>query len=912
MNRDVKMKIDWRSLSTNIADAAAQGFWTTFGGDGVSSGITALINALGSIKLDDDPGEKAWKLFLLSFAWTVDEVRSESKFDAESLRLVVREIIDEAKERVDDGYEQIPATFLSRPTTLPLYRHLRDKFVARRAEFRSAGTETASELSARFDSAFSRAISEIWLRKADGFKSLMQLLEVPGANAANFELQWAAYRQKLIFDFEVSAMFGQEKSKISLAQAYVPLRCSWIERGGEDIGGRKENSYGYLDDALFEWLNQMSVDEAEDDVKLIGGGPGSGKSTSMKRLARVAADMPDVRPLYIPLQHIELEGGLREAITQYFTARTGGAFTASPLSREALEDGPKLLLIFDGLDEIARPGEAAAEVANLFVTKLDQLKSALQGDVAVPLKIIVTGRLPSFQAARKFRGALGKSALEVLGYAPIRFFNGKSDDIMALDQRPVWWRQYAPLAGLSCEVPLALKDDRLSDVTSEPLLCYLLVLSGFAVDNWEVAADNRNIIYQKLIDEVWRRGWGDPSKVKNRQGPGRHLQKSSFNALMETIALAAWLGGDARVATEEGFHSALKLTQGEAVWEEFKSDGGEDVTNLAMNFYLKSSEISHKGFEFTHKSFGEYLAARAVLKLAEEVIDFVPRHVDLALQMWVKATGTGALTHEVLGYMRDEIRLNVAREQGGYNQVSRLFDRMIVLAGTVIDEGAPVHGLSIANWRAAAQIQKNAETMIWAVLNSCILCLQKEGAARLIEIGFDESESRLKLLLDRVLYGEDSKAAILQCFSYMSAKNSDFFAMDLSGSNFSHSDLRGVNFNGCHLMKSNLSHCDLTEARFQRSSLDECNFRGSNIDGANFVDARPLHSDLFLNTIGQFHLSRRTLLDMEFDHSFDENRIYFKSEYDEMKGEWLKKARSADKVWSRRKDIDERESGGID
>ena len=89
-----------------------------------------------------------------------------------------------------------------------------------------------------------------------------------------------------------------------------------------------------------------------------------------------------------------------------------------------------------------------------------------------------------------------------------------------------------------------MTDPRLRGLTDEPLLCYLLALSGYAVDNWEEAAENRNRIYERLVNEIWKRGWGDGG----RQGAGKSLTQTHFNRLMETIALAAWRGGDTRVA----------------------------------------------------------------------------------------------------------------------------------------------------------------------------------------------------------------------------------------------------------------------------------------------------------------------------------------------------------------------------
>jgi hypothetical protein len=159
------------------------------------------------------------------------------------------------------------------------------------------------------------------------------------------------------------------------------------------------------------------------------------------------------------------------------------------------------------------------------------------------------------------------------------------------------------------------------------------VLSGFATANWEQAAENPNRIYKTLVDSIWYRGWGEGGA--KRQGPGRSLSKADFNILMQTIALAAWQGGDTRVATEQAFGNAVKIAQSEAAWENFKNDNGPDVTNLALNFYLKAAEKGQRGFEFTHKTFGDYLAARAIFDIAEDLTVLIRRKVDHAMTDWV-------------------------------------------------------------------------------------------------------------------------------------------------------------------------------------------------------------------------------------------------------------------------------------
>ena len=403
MTREVKLKVNWRELSAKLVEIVGQGFLSILGGDGISAGITALVGAVGSVKVDAEPGEKAWSLAVLCFAWALDDLKALPGVNPEGLRDAIEEALEEAKKKVDEGGEAVPITFIERPTTLPLYSALRDAIIVRKDIFRSGVHESDAVLRSRFDVAYDRAMFEVYSRRPEVYQSLISLLGSPAASAAERQMNWAAYRCRLVYEFEVRPVFGQEMTRLSLAQLYVPLRCYWLKDGAElDSPTLRASVQAYhvamLDEELDKWIEASSDD---DIIRLIGGGPGSGKSTTLRALARRMANRQDWHTLFIPLQRIDLEGELRAAVNRYFVDRTNGSFVQPPLSRAAIEDGPPLLLIFDGLDELARPGEAANEVVNLFSTKLANMVASLKGDGSKAIKVVVSGRMPSFQAAKR-------------------------------------------------------------------------------------------------------------------------------------------------------------------------------------------------------------------------------------------------------------------------------------------------------------------------------------------------------------------------------------------------------------------------------------------------------------------------------------------------------------------------------
>ena len=401
--------------------------------------------------------------------------------------------------------------------------------------------------------------------------------------------------------------------------------------------------------------------------------------------------------------------------------------------------------------------------------------------------------MPAFQSAIRYLTPPKNGCIEVHGYTPLN--SVKTHNFMDIDQRERWWSQYASLTGADQTLPSAFSSAKLASLTHEPLLCYLLVLSGYATENAEQAADNQNIIYKQLVDSIWQRGWGDGHK--KRQGPGRNLSKAEFNLLMQTIAMAAWQGGDTRVASEAGFQAAISVAGAKEAWESFKSDNGPDVTNLAMNFYMKSTEEGQRGFEFTHKSFGDYLAARAILDVALDLPSLIDRKVDHALSDWVEATATGNLTIEILQFLRDEVRLRMRdgrpADIKAFTEAKRAFERLI---STALSDGMPMHS-GTCNWRTSESRQANAESMAWAVVNALSLALSNQSDdIRLVNVTWPNERASFADLLRRLTRGQTRNSAALGCFSNILAPNADVFGLALS-----HIDLRGAhmpnaNFNG--------------------------------------------------------------------------------------------------------------------
>lgn len=837
ISRSHGVKFDWKEFAAGITETAANLVLKGWADAGTSA-FVSFAKSLSSLGIDTPREAKAWALCAFSFAWSLDQVKNEGDSHVEILRTVLKDVIKRIEGDVDARTYSINNTFFERPTTANIYRDMRDATIARKTEFLINPNTPDSVLSAKMDIAFNRAVFEIWSKKPDDYKEIKEFFAAPGMDVIEHDLSWTTYRSQLIHSFEVKPTFGQEVTGISLGQLYVPLRAYWVpERDNED----RDIYFNYvpvtahilrIDDELDAWVETPS---SSGRIKLIGGGPGSGKSTTLKAFARRLASKMNIRPIFIPLQHIEFNGDLKESINRYFTDKINGPFVHPPLHRPYVEDGAPLVLIFDGLDELVAPNEAANEVIATFAAKVNNLVTSLRGDGEYNIRVIISGRMPAFQAAKRYLEIAPDSCLEVLGYNVIDDSNRiNKSDLWAKDQRQDWWNQYATARNIETTMPDALLSEDLESISQEPLLCYLLVLSGFATDNWEQAAENPNRIYSALMNDIYKRGWGD-GHIK-RHGPGRTMSNGDFLKLMRTIGLAAWLGGDTRVASDSAFHAALKITNAQRAWEDFEADNGPDVTNLAMNFYLKSAEGSQRGFEFTHKSFGEYLVALALIEVALASYDLVNRRVDFAMLEWANATSTGRITPEILEFMRNEIRLRLDDSGEAYEKILDLKKGFSKIADFAALEGFPLE--SGGNWRDADRSQNNSELAAWAILNSCMLALRSDSrSTEMLKL-----DSIRGFGLRELLYRQAKQSGVtpitLQCLAYIDTRSTYLFGSYGTGIDLSGAVLDNILVEGCYFSMGSFFGAFLENGSFGHSTFDNIDFRQCNFQNFHFNECR--------------------------------------------------------------------------
>lgn len=844
-NDPSKIRVEWGSLLFNMAEFVGQSLLVapTAGGS-VPDMLASAFSALKSVSMTDPVETRALGLFALALGGAVDSLTPQLGENASNdLNKLAKDVSRKLLQEVTSDRHLMDMEFFRSPSTNSLYMAVRGDISGLVAKAR--GQKNTAELQAKLDSAFAYSIFQGWRLRPDYFGSITSYLLNPGSELAQMQIDWAEYRAQLIESFKVKPLFGQMDQKASLSDIYVKLPGTFRTKYAD---GRATETKVDLHDDIGAWIEE---DNSADSVRLIFGGPGSGKSSFAKALAASLAERADKRPILVELQHANALGDLRQAIEQRLVVDQE-VFAVDPLSER--DDNRRLVLIFDGLDELVVPGSAAASrVADGFVVSLKALLRNLNSAGKCRAKVVVTGRTAIMQSFARSLEIGDRAALEVQGFV-------QQDETGLTDLRPQWWAKFAMAYRHDPEVPPALKVPELKEVTSEPLLCFLLALSGYLTGAWEEAADNTNRIYDKLVGEVWERRWGERALGESgRVGPSLSLHsKIDFDLLMETMALAAWWGGESRIATKSSFDAALVATGAGDVWSKFIADEGDDLANLALTFYFRRADIDSQGFEFTHKTFGEYLVARFLMKQATGKVAVPLRSRDIdkaeASERWCRYAIQGAPNFGIAPFLQNEARLvpleiillSIQELQGWLAHVVR--------------SGLPVHRRSGEEFRVLEYKNSCGHANIVACLAA--LSRAKDQAERNIiawniEVFHDEDASESCRIVRRVSeidrstvgvdfyrfkFGASTGGVAVNMFvpeayfeytdwGHMTIANGYFGASNFEGAKFLNAYVLDVGFDGCNMVDA-----DLTGADFSGSSFRGADLRNARLDDASLMD----------------------------------------------------------------------------
>ena len=845
------LKVDFSALAKALgkgAIAGSFGLWPGVAGSGVD-----VLSALG---LKSNTVEAiAWLLVQRSLLQGMSELTVECKTDLkqEPDFTLLCEQLDHALKSIDLS---LTPDFFKHPKRLPIVEQVQTPF---RQWLRTYGlsVEQAQSLSDRLPRYFVFALNEQWRVHPTDYAPLQSALGGPFESANARELAWmrySAWLQRRVDEPMFAEAFG-------LRQVYVPLRAYYERKvespDSDDYAASsqtkaRERCVVDLKAAIADWLAHQDKNDA---IRLICGGPGCGKSSFGKMLAADLIEAQTLPVLFVPLHQFNASGDLVEALNAFLRTDLDGILPPNPLETDNAER--QVLLIFDGLDELSMQGKIAAQVAQDFVREVQKKLLAFNRSETHVLALL-SGRdlvVDGIKAEFRKEGQI----LYVLPYFQIEEALQKhtyvdEQKLLHTDQRDDWWQTYGILKGKSYKkLPAELnQDQKLIEITAQPLLNYLVALS---YDRKEIdfsTESNLNVVYNDLLDQVYKRDWAD----YQHPALGNIKEKKDFVRILEEIAIACW-HGNGRTTTITKIEARCNNSSLKRVLEIFEGGGQEGVTRLLTAFYFRQSGIqgSEAAFEFTHKSFGEYLTARRIVlelqimqkQLTEHRNDpDTGRDEKECLKRWAILCGPTAIDDYLLSFLKDEVKQHPGEE------VLRWQQTLCELIGYLLHYGMPMEEVnSCPKFNDKVVHSRNASEALLAALSSCAWMTKVVSN---IKLPTSEAFGTWMMTLQGQRNDYNNNLTAFNCLNQLNLGLCNLFYRDLGRAR-----LQGANLAGANLQRANLQRANLAEARLQGANLEEINLEDANLKGANLTDTSLKGANLQRANLGEANLQGTNL-----------------------------------------------------
>ena len=184
------------------------------------------------------------------------------------------------------------AHLINRRTDFSLYQRIRETLPNWVRHIDPEHNKDVEDLRRRLDRAFEHGFYQARFDGDAYYNGLHEYLCGVGSEAMERWSHWQNYYECLRWEVETAPVFGQEPGGPSLRDIFVPLRCSWRDLPEDESRGRGEVKkptrvhLNMLADELEAWLKDA---KPKDTLRVVTGGPGCGKSSTAKVLARDVA-----------------------------------------------------------------------------------------------------------------------------------------------------------------------------------------------------------------------------------------------------------------------------------------------------------------------------------------------------------------------------------------------------------------------------------------------------------------------------------------------------------------------------------------------------------------------------------------------------------------------------------------------
>jgi uncharacterized protein YjbI with pentapeptide repeats len=834
------------------------GKWDSLAGDGIQ-----VLSALG---LAANEAEIAWLMvyrsLLLAMKTLIDEKTEleSGTFDSKSLQTQINRYLETTSLIVNEY-------FFNHPEKDSIVEGVKPFFKAWLHQ-KGLGDADAQSISDRLPIYFTVALNEEWNSHPKDYEILKERLDTPFTQANGRALAWYSYSAWLQKQIE-EPMFLEA---FSLKQVYIPLRAYYrrtvnglqTEESDVRLAGvcRSDRVAIDLEEELESWLSKALKTDA---IRLISGDPGSGKSSFAKMFAAKQSAKSNGYVLFIPLHHFETSVDLIDAVGKF--VQSSGILPYNPLATEHRHG--RLLIIFDGLDELAMQGRIAEMSSQDFIREV-QRKVEMINQRETYLQVLISGRELVVQACETIFRSSGQ-ILRLLPYF-VHEIDRKSyvegEELLKQDQRQLWWQHYGVVSGNGyVSLPSSLDKWNWIEITAQPLLNYLVAFSlkRGRLDFSEV--NNRNEVYADLIKAIYDRGWAG-----RQHNALIGIEESEFFTILEVIALAIWHSNGRTTTVDEINRICESNSKRKNLLSRFQkgyeSDSKANITRLMTAFYFRQSghdPAGEKTFEFTHKSFGEYLTARRIVQEVKYIHHRLQsRHNSSyddsderwALRRWALVCGPSAMDEYLFNFVLDEIRLE---HQHNPREVADWQHTLCHLIGFMLQHGMPMERVQLPDYQTENEQARNAEEALLAVLNSCARVL------KILSKINEPTEGSIGRWISRLNSNQlsDTRRLACECLSFMDLSCCQIIGKDLINANLEHSRLEHTTLSDSLLMGANLQYANILNA----------DLFGANISNANLNNAKIIKTNLKRAIVEGVNWERTNTQDVNLDETIGNDLV---------------------------------------
>lgn len=803
-----------------------------------------IIDILTAIGLDTkDPGELSWALVYNAMTSAVVGLLRDSEVSQEIVDSALKQLPTILDTELSNQDLQITESFFECPKRFPIVIIVQSLL---QQWLKEAGIDPlqSKSLSHRLPTYFVFELTKEWKERRQDYAYIREYVETPFSTLAIREDSWRLYDAWLKQQIESPMML----EPFGLRDVYIPLRGYYdhtfregscvsenADFEGDYISRASENKRVVVDLAtcLDQWIEEADIDDA---IRVISGGPGSGKSSFAKFFAARHTDHHPFPVLFIPIHQINLDfiTDFRLAVGDFIKYTH---IKENPLNPQ--DQSLRLLIILDGLDELALQSGLARENSHAFVRAVESEVNAFNR-IRTRLQVIITGREIAIQASCLQDT---RSLLHMLPY----LINPKELEpsserayidthrLLYRDQRIDWWNQYERVTQKSYKrLREQIQSDALEEITAQPLLNYLVAMS-YDTGSIVYSEDTQlNEIYQLLVEEVHKRGYEG-----HRNTTVSHMTQAEFVRILEEVALSAW-HGHGRTTTVREIEQHCDNSRLKHLLDKFQEGAEEGITKLLTAFYFRQngSRSDEKTFEFTHKSFGEYLAARRIVRAIGKIQkELDARSQDMedgwdekeALAYWATICGPTTMDVYLLSFLKNEVSLRPIK------QVRQWQLTLSHLISFMRRQGMPMERVDLGmRFGMKDRRAVNSEEALLAALNVCALKTQQRSNIEWRN-GQDFSTWINRLLGERSV--ERETTVTMQSLSWLNLSDSVLDFQDFQGANLECSDLSCASLRGTNLRAAKLMNAVLTQACLERAVLDKTHLDNALLDDASLESA---------------------------------------------------------------------------